>query len=520
MNRTKIILTLFVLIFLLNSNILIAQNTFLDSTFNSSGKVLLSIGNSIDYVTGIDIQSDGKIIAAGNSVNGTDNDFAVARFNTNGSLDNSFGNLGINTATFGISNDNCSSIKIQNDGKIILVGTSEIGNIQHFALIRYSTTGIVDSSFGNNGKVLTAIADTTSFANKIIIQNDGKIVIAGYSASNIGGYHDFAMIRYHNNGSIDSSFGINGIVTTDINSSYDNAQTLAIQTDGKLLLAGGASNGVDYDLAVVRYNTDGSLDLSFGVGGKQITPVGNHNDSPNSIAVQNDGKILLAGGTYNGTDYDYLIVRYNSNGNLDTTFGNNGIVIHPIGNSNEISSSILVQNDGKIILGGYTFTDTAICHFALSRYNNTGNLDSTFGDNGIIISNFGYDNEVIYSIAFQNDGKIIAGGSSGNVNNNDFAVARYKSSYTLGIANYKYGSDNFHFSPNPFNIQTNLKLSFCPKNATLIAFNDQGQVVKTILGINKTNISFTRGILKPGNYYIKLYENNQLLLTDKITINN
>lgn len=522
MYSSKKNIALFIVIFIMNSKILYAQNTFLDSTFNNVGKVVLPLSNSYDVIREIQIQNDGKIIAAGYYSNGNgDDDFAVARFNIDGSLDVNFGNLGISKTTIGNSNDNCLATKIQTDGKILLGGSSINGNIVQIALIRYNSNGNLDNSFGNNGIVLTQIDNTKSYCSSIDLQSDGKIVVGGYSSSGGGNIADFVVIRYLINGIIDSSFGVNGVVITDIKN-IDEGISLAIQFDGKILLSGFSSNdNSDYDCTLVRYNTNGTLDLSFGIGGKKISDINNNTDFANALAIQSDGKILIAGGTINnGVDYDFLILRHNVDGNLDSTFGNNGIVVLPIGNSDEMISSILIQSDGKIVAAGYTKTDSNTYHFALSRFTISGNLDSTFGNNGIIKTSFGSIYEAIYSIAFQNDGKIIAAGYSGSGADFDFAISRYINSTALGFVSNTFILPKYHFYPNPFKIQTNLDLTFCPHNATLLAFNEQGKIVKNISGINNSTISFHKGILPPGLYFIKVYENNQLILTEKITISN
>jgi uncharacterized delta-60 repeat protein len=520
MKYTRISLILIFTLFVSISTFTSAQNTFLDSTFNNSGKVLLPVGNYIDNITAINVQTDGKIIATGNSGDASGYVFAAARFNVDGSLDNTYGNFGIRKTTFGISTDHCGSAKIQTDGKIILAGSSVLGNQQQFAMLRYTTSGNLDSTFGNAGKVLTPIANSISFGNQMVIQNDGKIVIAGYSSINIGISYDFALIRYLNNGTIDSSFGTNGVVLTDMNAYDDVSALLTLQTDGKLVLAGSAGNGLNYDVSLARYNIDGTLDQNFGVAGKQITPVGYDHDSPRAIAVQADGRILVAGGTRNATDYDFLILRYNSNGLLDSTFGTNGIVIQPIGSSDEAIESMLIQNDGKIVIAGYTKTDSLPAHFIVSRFNNDGSQDSTFGDSGIIHTSFGNDYEGAYALAFQNDGKLIAGGSSGDGSVYNFAIARYKNSFALEIAVNKYQNPDYHFIPNPCSAVSKLALPFCPGNATLRVYNISGQIVKSIHDINNCEIEFHRGTLTPGVYYIILSENDKIIMTDKLSIGN
>jgi len=157
-------------------------------------------------------------------------------------------------------------------------------------------------------------------------------------------------VRYNANGSLDTSFGTGGIVTTPIGNSND-ASALGIQSDGKIVVAGGSSNGSNYDFALVRYNTNGSLDTSFGTGGIVNTPVGSSNDYARTLGIQSDGKIVAAGDSSNGSKNDFALVRYNANGSLDTSFGTGGIVTTPVGSSGG-AYALAIQSDGKIVAAG------------------------------------------------------------------------------------------------------------------------------------------------------------------------
>ena len=252
------------------------------------------------------IQSDGKIVAAGKSSNGSTHDFALVRYNTNGSLDTSFGTGGIVTTLVGISGG-AYALGLQSDGKIVAAGSSSNGSNYDFALVRYNADGSLDTSFGTGGIVTTTVGSSDDYASTLGIQSDGKIVAAGYSYN--GSNYDFALVRYNTNGSFDTSFGTGGIVTTPVGSSDDYARTLGIQSDGKIVAAGYSSNGSTYDFALVRYNTNGSLDTTFGTGGIVTTPVGSSGIAY-ALGLQSDGKIVAAGYSSNGSTYDFALVRY------------------------------------------------------------------------------------------------------------------------------------------------------------------------------------------------------------------
>ncbi|MCP4047487.1 MAG: hypothetical protein GY732_16035, partial [Gammaproteobacteria bacterium] len=266
----------------------------------------------------ITVQTDGKIIVVGDSA-GSLNDFTVIRYNADGSLDTGFGGGDGITQTdlFGAGqHDYAMSVAIQADGKILLSGASLGGVTSYdFVLARYNTDGTLDSGFGGgNGYVMTEIGgDDQGYST--LVQTDGKIVVIGFTDN------DVALVRYNSDGTLDTGFDGDGKVITDIAGNNDVAFTGALQTDGKILVAGYSSNGVDNDFMLLRYNTNGSLDTSFGGGdGITTTAIGSGDDRAWSLALQADGKIVLAGQSHNGSDDDFAYVRYNSDGTLDITF--------------------------------------------------------------------------------------------------------------------------------------------------------------------------------------------------------
>ena len=225
--------------------------------------------------------------------------------------------------------------------------------------------GSLDTTFNTNGKVTTPIG-SGSRAHAIAIQTDGKIVVAGNAGN--GTNIDFALARYNKNGSLDTTFDTDGIVTTPIGSGNNGAYAIAIQTDGKIVVAGYAGNGTPYRIfALARYKTDGSLDTTFNTNGKVITPIGSGNNGAYAIAIQTDGKIVVAGYALKGTNFDFALARYNTDGSLDRTFDTDGKVTTPIGSDDDFAHAIAIQTDGKIVVAGDAYNDTN-SDFALARY--------------------------------------------------------------------------------------------------------------------------------------------------------
>jgi uncharacterized delta-60 repeat protein len=394
-----------------------------DISFDGDGKlVIITDGPSFGYSTAI--QSDGKIVVAGNSYYIDINNFGLARVNTDGSLDTGFSTDGKLTTTILSSHEYASALAVQSDGKIVVAGTSSSSNNEDFALARYNTNGTLDGSFSGDGKLTTAIGSSHDYARSIAIQADGKIVVAGSSI--IGANHDFSLARYNANGSLDLSFDGDGKVTTNIGTSNDAAYSIAIQSDGKIVVAGYANISFNNDFALARYNADGSLDITFDGDGIVTTAIiGSSNDGVRSIAIQSDGKIVVAGYCNNG-NMDFALARYNIDGSPDISFDGDGKLTTPIGSSMDYANSIAIHSNGKIIVGGYSFTGTDT-DFALACYNTEGTLDASFDLDGKVTTAIGSLDDEISSIAIQNDGKIVAAGLSFNALsfNFDFALARY-----------------------------------------------------------------------------------------------
>jgi uncharacterized delta-60 repeat protein len=388
----------------------------LDSSFGQSGEVTTAFGSSA-AAYGVALQSDGKILAAGfTTTTGSNPDaFALARYNSEGTLDSSFGQGGEVTTAFGSGYLAARSLAVQGDGSIVAAGFADNGN--SFAVVRYTSTGALDSSFGQGGLVTTPGGE----ANSVALESDGKIVIAGTDSGS------FAVARYGRNGTLDSSFGQGGMVLTSVGtSSYTFAQGLALQSDGKMVVAGFAfRDGISPAFTLARYNSDGTLDSSFGQGGVVFTPIGVWDQAQaSSIAIQGDGKIIVGGFTglapFSG---DFALARYNSDGTLDSSFRQGGEVTTAFGAAAGILS-IALQSDGKIVAAGFAGSD-----FGLARYNSDGTLDSGFGQGGTVATHIpGTDYEVAYSVVVQTDGKIVAAGSA---NSSAFALARYNADGNL-----------------------------------------------------------------------------------------
>jgi uncharacterized delta-60 repeat protein len=393
------------------------QGGTLDPTFGTGGKV------TTDFSGTVAVQADGKLVLAGGAPLSNGNSaFALARYNSNGALDASFGTGGKVTNDFGGRFGGARSVALQTDGKIVAAGGLAIGLFNDFVVARYNSNGTLDTNFGTGGKVITDFGVSAQLTS-VAVQADGKIVAAGYA--NLDGGENFELVRYNSNGTLDASFGTGGKVTTTFGLeqgfSYALAYSLAVQQDGKIVLAGEAHLNGDRDFALARYNSNGTLDPSFGTGGKVTTTFG-QNDVAFSVAVQPDGKIVTAGFGL----FKFALARYNSNGTLDPSFGTGGKVTTSIGGLNDGAERLALQGDGKIVVGGRSFIDGNF-HSTLVRYNTSGTLDAGFGTAGKVTTIFGGDSDDVGFIAIQPDGKIVVPGVATIDWNNNFALARFNS---------------------------------------------------------------------------------------------
>ncbi len=407
------------------------SNGVTDVAFGNDGAVITSVGSGYDVAQSIALTQDGRIVAAGNAQYINTNLFALAQYNADGSLDTSFGTDGKVTTQVASGNNNSEgarSVALQSDGKIVTAGYANVTSPaqgHNFALVRYNPDGSPDPSFGfnSNGIVITHIAVEQAFA--VAIQADGRIVAAGSSGASTNSL-DFALIRYTTNGLLDASFGSNGIVTTPVGNSSDEARSMAIQPDGKIVLAGYARiSSTNTDIAIVRYNENGSLDNTFGAGGKVLTNIGSSNEEANALVIQPDGKIVVAGFAGNGASDDFAIIRYNPDGSLDAGFGSGGKVTTSIGIGSDTIRSINIQPDGKLVAVGSSSNGSEL-GFAVARYNSSGTLDATFGIGGVIVTTaISNGNDEAFASAIDPEGRIIAAGYGVVDGNTDYAVVRY-----------------------------------------------------------------------------------------------
>jgi uncharacterized delta-60 repeat protein len=450
----------------------------LDNSFGVQGRQVILIPNlsqgfSLQWNTAEDIafQPDGKILVAGSAYDSYRLfDFTVTRFNADGSLDSSFADGGVFRYDFFGVDDHGLGIALQPDGKIIIVGEAYLGVFNGevdtaFGIIRLNPNGSFDTTFGNNGIVITNFFASLDSATEVALQPDGKIIATGYATPggvNVASAYDFALARYNPNGTLDETFGNGGKVLTDFNNLGDRAQTSVLQRDGKIVLAGwvyGTTVAAKLDFGLARYNTDGSLDTTFDADGKVVTTFGNNLDElARDMTQAPDGKLIVAGDLYNpppiigqSGHWDVAAARYNTNGSLDATFDGDGRFVYDsnMTDRNEDADGVVVQPDGKILLAGGSrlIQEGGVSHkdLLILRVNINGSLDSSFGNNGVKLTDFGIFNQpgppnygsgrtgdgASATIGLQSDGKIVAATEAWfGTTPRKLAIARYLNDIT------------------------------------------------------------------------------------------
>jgi uncharacterized delta-60 repeat protein len=349
----------------------------LDPSFGFRGVVLTDFnGGTYEAAYALAIQPDGKLVATGFSTSSTTPDFGVARYTSHGHLDRRFGAGGTVVTAFGGSGnaDVANAVSIDSNGKVLVAGYSDASGSSDFALARYNPDGTLDSTFNSTGTVVTDFSGSGSVdvATAVAIDSNGKIVVAGLSDAS-GIPYDFALARYNPDGTLDSAFNSTGKVLTDFSESgsVDVARALAIQSDGKIVAAGYSNaGGISNDFALARYNPDGTLDSSFNSTGTVVTDFSGSGsqDEGSAVAIQSDGKIVAAGMLFvNEKNADFALARYNpDDGSLDSTFNSTGKVLTDVGGV-DVAYALAIQSDGKIVAAGFSDV-SGTSDFAIARY--------------------------------------------------------------------------------------------------------------------------------------------------------
>ena len=471
----------------------------IDPAFGTNGVAHTIVGDGGSSGHSVAIQYDDKVVMVGetNVCQG-----AVARFNPNGTLDNTFGNNGSVLVPKIGDRDYLLDVVIQSDGKIVATGYSARLTGYDIILVRLNVNGTLDISFGTNGIKIIDINGNPDFAEAIIVQPDGKLVLGGYSG------YEFTVVRVNTNGALDATFGTNGVTQTLFDISNCSSITgIALQADGKIVAVGNTVNSINYSkFAVARFNADGTFDNTFGANGKQVFEIGTQFDFLTSVCIQGDGKILLGGHTYRtfGPKYDIAVARLLSNGTLDNTFGTNGVAKNRIVDGANYITEIMLQSDGKIVVAGRTVFDNAVYNFGVARFNTNGTLDNSFHENGVADTDVNSMEAYGEAAVIQHDGGILVAGHAYNASStSEFVAVRYIDPTIVSVSETETIGNLLSISPNPANNVLKIETK---STCNIDILDVSGKVVFSTVSDSQVLVDVSK--LSSGFYFVRAISNN------------
>ena len=422
-----------------------AQFGTLDNNFDADGFLTYDVGSS-SYTTGYDvaIQADGKILLLGTTNTPLGLAPYVIRLFPDGSSDLSFGVNGGSALIVNNAEYDARQMLVQPDGKLVLVGGGVNDGVSGVVVMRLNgVDGFLDATFGTDGVVHIPYPED-SYLFDLAIQPDGKIVAVGYSTeSDI----DLLAVRLNADGTLDNTFSFDGKVVTDINDG-DGGQAVVIGNDGKITVAGISFTESGSDALLVRYNTDGTLDSTFGANGIVLHEFSSGNSDLQDIVLTATGSMYACGLAEGTGDNDFLVAKFNTDGTLDNTFAMHGFDRMDIANSDDLANELLVQPDGRILAVGYSSV-AGDYSSAMLRYNTNGLLDPTFGNLGQVVTSTFDDESLLEAVTLQADLKIVVAGSSQAGMTNKGLVARYLSGMNVGIGEVSASIGSTFVYPNP-----------------------------------------------------------------------
>lgn len=393
-----------------------------DTSFNGSGKIITSLGTYGSRIYAIAVQPDGKIVTAGAvAYNGPSpfanfwDDILIVRYNPDGSLDKTFDGDGKVVTAAGYSSI-ALALRIQSDGKIVVTGSGvPVGSNSLLIVVRYNPNGTPDLTFDDDGVAFSALGQA---GEGIDVQADGKVVVTGYKNN----FTDFVTLRFNVNGSWDTSFNNTGEAPLPPGGANDRAHAVAVQADGKIVVTGlwGSTEAGGGSLALIRYNTDGSFDKTFGDNGFRDT--GLPGSARIKLLIQPNGKIVVNTMGFDGSQASFKAARFDSDGSPDTTFNGTGVASMPVGNQGW-TAGVALSADGGISVTGYIFTSEGY-EFAAVRFAADGSADKSFGSDGMVVNDIGNIRASAARVRLQPDGKMVACGSRG-ITSTKLVVARY-----------------------------------------------------------------------------------------------
>ncbi|HNU57626.1 MAG TPA: hypothetical protein PKN30_13630 [Flavobacteriales bacterium] len=478
---------------------LAAQPGSLDPSFSGDGLLVSGLFTGNDFARDVVGLPSGAVLAAGNAVVEGVSRFAVSRTLADGSLDTDFNGVGYATIGFDDFNDACFAMTLDADGAIVLAGYSNNGVQNELALARLTADGAPDPGFGGNGSVRLSLAPVSVEIYALAIQPDGRIVVAGNAFNGITG--GILVARFNADGSPDTDFNGTGHVITNVG---DNAvgYGLAVLPDGKLVVGGYAEDSTGPDLLVARYESDGSPDADFGTDGVVTTDLGQFWERIRAITIDADGSIIFVGTV--GTSFammDVLVGRFLANGSLDPAFDVDGVLSIDVAGGVEDGTDILLQPDGRLLVCG-SGEVSGQAQVLLARLEQSGALDASFGTDGLVLTDVASGDDYAAALALAPDGKILVAGSNAGSLGSDALLARYFSGLPIGVDEHGEGQRSLQLWPVPAVDHLFVVHESHDPSARLWVVAANGQIVTEQHMSARQQVRLDIADLAPGNYQV------------------
>ena len=489
----------FISFMLATSSVLIyAQSGTFDTSFNGTGMVLGNYTTGNNSADAMVIQPDGKIVVSGPTGVSSTVNTGVSRYNTDGTIDTTFGTNGKMSFSSGTGTlSYLYDMALQPDVKVVMAGYRWNGSAGDFLMARVNTDGTLDNTFGVNGVAVFDDANS-EVAESFAINADGSFIVSGYVNNH------YTLLKVKSNGTIDTAFGNNGWVTTPFEGLSASSTSTSINAAGRIIVGGMGVGAGQSEYVMAAYNADGTLDNTFGQGGRINFHIGYDNDFGLQVIQLDNGKILFGGHSYVGSTplrYEIAVVRLNANGSFDNSFGENGVFksrfFEP---GRSYLEDMALQSDGKLVVTGAANVNNEE-NYGLLRITENGQLDTTFGEDGQVIQKIDNIYAISKNIALQSDGKIVVAGDATPFGGGktQFFIARYNNP-VLAVQNVKDATAALY--PNPASDQITLDWNGSNKTYEIEIYNMVGQKVMTAKVSNKSAINVSS--LQKGSYLLTM----------------
>lgn len=493
----------FLLSYLLHAGLLLGQPGTLDPTFGTDGITITAAVGNDDQVADLAVQQDDRIVVVGNTVTAGNYDIMVLRYTADGFPDETFGANGRVQLSFGTGNDVAYAVALQTDGKIVVGGSTAVGSVNRALLVRLLPDGSLDPDFGTNGRVISAIGSSShsSSVRDLVIQPDGKLLAGGRATNNTSNRTFFMVARYNPSGTNDVSFDQEGYALVDVGlDGIDDLGTcIGLLNDGRIMLGGYTLINSNNRFALVRMLADGSQDYAnFNLNGSYILDLSSGSDQAEAMVLLPDGTTVLAG---RGAS-QFALLGVSELGYQSPTFGT---TLTPIGTFAQAFDAVLQPWDKTIAVGRSLGNDGDA--LTLARYDAQGDLDPSFGTNGIVTTAVPpYTNAALYGVGLQSDGSIVVAGRVGNSSQaNNVLVARYANDFTTGATASPAFNGTLNAYPNPF--EDRITANGTSTGGQLVLSDAAGRVIMWTVTTDGSTTMPTPQL--PAGAYILTYRNGE-----------